>query len=101
MSKSTHFSGQPMYGQLIALLDKRKVLEFGKEARSERYVKSFDAWHALCRDQAAGLPAGDISVHVPGSQQIVPHRHNIIAKAQHIVRCQCQEVGTGIREDLH
>ena len=47
MSKSTHFSGQPMYGQLIALLDKRKVLEFGKEARSERYVKSFDAWQHL------------------------------------------------------
>lgn len=36
-----------MYGQLIALLDKRKVLEFGKEARSERYVKSFDAWQHL------------------------------------------------------
>ena len=47
MSKSTHFSGQPMHGQLIALLDKRKVLEFGKEARSERYVKSFDAWQHL------------------------------------------------------
>ena len=36
-----------MHGQLIALLDKRKVLEFGKEARSERYVKSFDAWQHL------------------------------------------------------
>ncbi len=30
MGKSTHFIGQPMYGQLIDLLDKRKVLEFGK-----------------------------------------------------------------------
>ena len=28
MSKSTHFSGHPMHGQLIDLLDKRKVLDF-------------------------------------------------------------------------
>ena len=43
MSKSTHFSGQPMYGQLINLLDKQKVLDFGKNVGSKRYVKSFDA----------------------------------------------------------
>lgn len=47
MGKSTHFIGQPMYGQLIDLLDKRKVLEFGKNIGSERYVKSFDAWQHL------------------------------------------------------
>ena len=33
MSKSTHFSGQPMYGQLIDLLDKRKVLDFSRTKR--------------------------------------------------------------------
>ncbi len=43
MSKSSHFSGQPMYGQLIDLLDKRKVLDFSITIGSERYVKSFDA----------------------------------------------------------
>ncbi|MCQ2219080.1 MAG: DUF4372 domain-containing protein [Paludibacteraceae bacterium] len=47
MGKSTHFIGQPMYGQLIDLLDKRKVLEFGKNIGSEKYVKSFDAWQHL------------------------------------------------------
>ena len=47
MSKSTHFSGQPMYGQLIDLLDKRKVLDFSRTIGSERYVKSFDAWQHL------------------------------------------------------
>ena len=47
MSKSTHFSGQPMYGQLIDLLDKRKVLDFSRTIGSERYVKSFDAWQYL------------------------------------------------------
>ena len=47
MGKSTHFSGQPMYGQLINLLDKQKILDFGKNVGSERYVKSFDAWQHL------------------------------------------------------
>ena len=47
MGKSTHFSGQPMYGQLIDLLDKQKVLDFAKNVGSERYVKSFDAWQHL------------------------------------------------------
>ena len=47
MSKSTHFSGQPMYGQLIDLLDKRKVLDYSRTIGSERYVKSFDAWQHL------------------------------------------------------
>ena len=41
------FSGQPMYGQLIDLLDKRKVLDFSRTIGSERYVKSFDAWQYL------------------------------------------------------
>ena len=47
MGKSIHFSGHPMYGQLINLLDKRKVLEFGKTVGSERYVKHFDSWQHL------------------------------------------------------
>ena len=32
MNKSTHFSGQPMYGQLINLLDKQKVLNFSRRS---------------------------------------------------------------------
>ena len=36
-----------MYGQLIDLLDKRKVLDFSRTIGSERYVKSFDAWQHL------------------------------------------------------
>ena len=36
-----------MYGQLINLLDKRKVLEFGKTVGSEIYVKHFDSWQHL------------------------------------------------------
>ena len=44
MSKSSHFSGQPLYGQVIKLLDKSKILQISQEKGSERYVKRFDAW---------------------------------------------------------
>ena len=39
MSKSSHFSGQPLYGQVIKLLDKSKVLDFSRKYGGERYVK--------------------------------------------------------------
>lgn len=44
MSKSSHFSGQPLYCQVIKLLDKSKILQISREKGSERYVKRFDAW---------------------------------------------------------
>lgn len=47
MNKGTHFSGQPMYGQLINLLDKEEILKFSRERNGERYVKSFDAYQHL------------------------------------------------------
>ena len=47
MNKGTHFIGQPMYGQLINLLDKDKILRFSRENGGERYVKHFDAWQHL------------------------------------------------------
>jgi len=36
-----------MYGQLISLLDKSKILKFSRESGGERYVKHFDAWQHL------------------------------------------------------
>ena len=34
MSKGTHFIGQPLFGQLISLLDKSKILKFiGKDGK--------------------------------------------------------------------
>lgn len=44
MSKSNHFSGQPLYGQLIKLLDKSKILRFSRERGGERYTKRFNGW---------------------------------------------------------
>lgn len=44
MGKSTHFSGQPLYSQVIRLLDKSKILKISREKGGERYTKRFDAW---------------------------------------------------------
>lgn len=44
MGKSSHFSGQPLYCQVIKLFDKSKVLQISREKGSERYVKRFSAW---------------------------------------------------------
>lgn len=47
MNKGTHFIGQPMYGQIIDLLDKSEMLKFSREMGGERYVKHFDAYQHL------------------------------------------------------
>lgn len=47
MSKDSHFFGQPMYGQLINLLDKAETLKISRESGGEHYVKHFDAWQHL------------------------------------------------------
>ncbi len=47
MNKSSHFAGQPVYGQLINLLDKSKILQISREKGGEKYVKRFDAWQHM------------------------------------------------------
>lgn len=47
MDKGTHFIGQPMYGQLIDLLDKEEILKYSRENGGERYIKHFDAYQHL------------------------------------------------------
>lgn len=44
MSKSSHFSGQRLYGQVIKLLDKSKILQISRENGGERYIKRFNGW---------------------------------------------------------
>lgn len=44
MPKGSHFSGQPLYGQLTKLLDKSKILDFSRENGGERYIKRFNVW---------------------------------------------------------
>lgn len=47
MGKSTHFFGQPIYGQLIKSLDKEKIIQISRNYGGERYVKSFDGFTHL------------------------------------------------------
>ena len=44
MGKSTHFFGQPVYGQLIKSLDRDKIAEMSRKMGGEKYVKSFDGY---------------------------------------------------------
>ena len=42
MGKGNHFSGQPLYSQVINLLNKSKILRFSRENGGERYTKRFN-----------------------------------------------------------
>lgn len=47
MNKSTHFSGQPTFAQLIKLLPKDLVTNCIQKANADRYYKKFNTWHHL------------------------------------------------------
>lgn len=48
MSKSTHFTGQPVYSQVIKLLDKAKIQQISQETSgSECYAKRLTGWKHL------------------------------------------------------
>ena len=47
MGKSIHFSGQPLYSQVIKLLNKTKILQISQEHGGERYINRFDGWTHL------------------------------------------------------
>ena len=48
MSKDCHFTGQPVYCQVLKLLDKEKILQISHETKgSEAYVKRFDSLREL------------------------------------------------------
>ena len=42
MGKGNHFSGQPLYSQVIYLLNKSKILHVSRENGGERYAKHFN-----------------------------------------------------------
>ena len=44
MGKSTHFFGQPVYGQLIKSLDRDKIVEMSRKNGGEKCVKSFNGF---------------------------------------------------------
>ena len=47
MNKSTHFTGQPTFSQLIKLIPKDIISSCIKQTHSDRYYKKFNTWHHL------------------------------------------------------
>lgn len=47
MGKSTIFSGQPIFNQLLTFIDKSEVRKIAKQHDSERYVKKFTTYNHL------------------------------------------------------
>ena len=48
MSKDSHFTGQPVYSQVLKLLNKEKILQISRETKgSEAYVTRFDGYQHL------------------------------------------------------
>lgn len=47
MNKSTFFTGQPIFSQLIKLIPKGQVDRIARQAHANRYCKKFDTWHHL------------------------------------------------------
>lgn len=47
MNKSSHFTGQPTFAQLIKLIPKDLVYACIKQTQSDRYYKKFNTWHHL------------------------------------------------------
>ena len=47
MGKSTNFSGQPIFNQLLNFIDKIEVKKIGRLSGSERYVKKFSTYNHL------------------------------------------------------
>ena len=52
MRKSSHFSGQPLYRQLIKLLNKSKILDSGRGKDGEKYTNHLECLQ--CRQYASG-----------------------------------------------
>lgn len=44
MGKNIHFTGQPIYSQLLNLTDKRKIVELSVQGGHDRYVKKLDGY---------------------------------------------------------
>ncbi|WP_289054053.1 DUF4372 domain-containing protein, partial [Carboxylicivirga marina] len=47
MGKSTNFSGQPIFNQLLTFIAKSEIRKIAKKHGSERYVKKFTTYNHL------------------------------------------------------
>ena len=47
MNKSTHFIGQPIFSQLLSLIDRQRINKIINVHKSDRYYKRFKTWEHL------------------------------------------------------
>lgn len=47
MGKNTHFSGQPLYAQLLKLTDRKEIARISRKGNHDRYVKKLDGYSHL------------------------------------------------------
>lgn len=47
MNKSNHFTGQPIFSQLVSLIPKEIIAKVVSQQGSDRYYKKFNTWHHL------------------------------------------------------
>lgn len=47
MNKSNHFFGQPIFSQLLSLIDKSLLKQVVANHHSDRYYKKLDTWHHI------------------------------------------------------
>ena len=97
MNKGTHFIGQPMYGQLLNLLDRAKILRLSRENGGDRYVQHFDAWQHLVIMLYAVIKRFDSLREITDSmfpearklfqsRHHVPHHAHVLCQLLHILR---------------
>ena len=58
MGKVTNFSGQPVYNQLLNLLDKQKICEI---SHSNATIEINGRWYIYCETTSDGFRIGNIS----------------------------------------
>ncbi len=96
MGKSSHFSGQPLYGQVIKLLDKSKILQFSAERGGERYTKRFNIRVHLVVMLYAIIMRFD-SLRETTASLLAETRNHIQDRTQHACRCQQKASESHIR----
>ena len=82
MGKSIHFSGQPLYGQVIKLLDKSTILRFSRKHGGEHYIKRFDCWTHLVVMLYAVIMRFDSLREITASLQAEARKLSIWVSAQ-------------------
>lgn len=83
MGKSTFFTGQPVFTQLLNLLDRSKVKSLAKAGRHDRYYKHFDTYAHLVTMLYCTLSRCTSSREVVSGMKACQHKlwHLGIAKA--------------------